>query len=186
MDDTPARFLEGERLYLSPIEEGDARLYVRWLNSPAVRENLMIARPLTIMAEREWIAKLDERGDVIFGIRLRQDDTLIGNTGLHGVNNLDRHAEFGIVIGEAEHRGRGYGTEATGLLLAYAFDTLNLHRVWLRVFGYNVGAAEVYRRCGFVDEGVFRKAHWNNGDWHDEIIMGILAEEYCARRGQSD
>ena len=178
----PARFLEGERVYLAPVEEDDARRYVEWLNAPGVRENLMIQRPLTIMAERDWIGKLESTGDVVFGVRLRDGDELVGNTGLHRVNAIDRHAEFGIFIGPPAARRRGHGTEATTLTLAYAFDVLNLHRVWLRYFAHNAGAADVYRRCGFVDEGVARQAHWYAGAWHDEHLMGILAEEFYARR----
>lgn len=180
MDGKPARFLEGEHVYLAPVEEEDARRYVEWLNAPGVRENLMLQRPLTIMAERDWISKLGSTGDVVFGVRLRDGDELIGNTGLHRVNEIDRHAEFGIFIGPPEMRRKGYGGEALRLTLAYAFDVLNLHRVWLRYFAHNAGAGEAYRRCGFVDEGKLRKAHWYAGAWHDEHLMGILAEEYYA------
>jgi len=175
-------FISGERVYLSPIDEGDIDFYVRWLNALGVRENLMIQRPLTVMAERDWMAKLEERGDVVFGIRLVADDSLIGNTGLHRINDIDRHAEFGIFIGPPEQRRRGHGTEATRLTLAYAFDVLNLHRVWLRYYAYNAGAGKVYEACGFVGEGIARRAHWHTGDWHDEHLMGVLAEDYYAGR----
>lgn len=182
MNEPRARFLVGEQVFLSPVDEADLELYVRWLNAPGVRENLMIQRPLTTMAEREWLDTLDKRGDIVFGVRRLVDDALIGNTGLHRVNDIDRHAEFGIFIGPPQMRRKGYGSEAVRLTLAYAFDVLNLHRVWLRYYAHNAGAAKVYEDCGFVHEGVARRAHWYAGAWHDEHLMGILAEEYYTAR----
>src|SRR5438477_214806 len=74
---------------------------------------------------------------VPLSIVLNATDRLIGVAGLHSINQKDRHAAFGISIGEKEEWGKGYGTEATRLIVGYAFETLNLNRVWLHVHAHN-------------------------------------------------
>jgi RimJ/RimL family protein N-acetyltransferase len=76
---------------------------------------------------------------------------------------------------------RGFGTEALRLLLRYAFDDLALHRVDLRVIAYNVRAMRCYEKCGFVREGVERECALVDGVWHDDVMMGILEDEYRAQ-----
>ena len=78
--------------------------------------------------------------------------------------------------------GRGYGTEATDLVLEYAFTVAGLHRVSLEVFDFNVGAQKSYARSGFVREGVRRGSLRWDGEWHDTVLMSILAEEYAELR----
>ena len=88
---------------------------------------------------------------------------------------------MGIIIGEPEQLGKGYGTEALMLLLGYSFDELNLHRVFLRVVDFNQRAIESYLKCGFSKEGRLRDAIFLDGDYHDVVVMSILEEEFRAR-----
>jgi diamine N-acetyltransferase len=101
----------------------------------------------------------------------------IGLTGLRHINHVHRTAEFGIGIGEPDCRGKGYGTEATRLVLDYAFTLLGLHNVWLRVFAYNEWAIRAYRRAGFKELGRRREAHRVGGRAYDEVLMDCLATE---------
>ena len=76
-----------------------------------------------------------------------------------------------------QHMGRGYGFEATRLVPSYAFESLGLHRVDLRVLDFNERVIHLYRRCGFVTEGRERESCRINESWHDDIVMAILAHE---------
>ncbi len=75
-------------------------------------------------------------------------------------------------------RGRGLGTAATHLVLAYAFDVLALHRVELRVLTFNERAIACYEKCGFVREGVEREGAWIGGEWQSDLRMSILEHEF--------
>lgn len=83
-----------------------------------------------------------------------------------------------IDIGEKEYWGQGYGKEALSILLNYAFQELNLHRVSLRVFSFNEKAIKLYKNLGFKEEGNSRQSLYRNGHWHDILHMGILKEEF--------
>ena len=88
---------------------------------------------------------------------------------------------YHITIGENDAWGKGYGTEATDLMLAHAFTRLALHRVALMVFEFNPRAIRSYEKCGFVVEGRARQAIVRDGRFWDEIHMSVLAEEWEAR-----
>ncbi len=82
------------------------------------------------------------------------------------------------ILLSASARGRGFGTAALRLLLAYAFGPLGLHRVSLEVFAFNARAIHVYEKVGFRHEGRMRDALWWEGTPHDTLLMAALATEY--------
>jgi RimJ/RimL family protein N-acetyltransferase len=104
----------------------------------------------------------------------------IGHARLDHVNLLDRRARYAVGIFDPEAWSHGYGTETTRLVLRYAFETLGLHRVDLRVLEFNTRAIACYERCGFRREGVERESALVGDVWLDDVIMGILAHEYRA------
>jgi RimJ/RimL family protein N-acetyltransferase len=174
-------FLVGPTIYLRPLEVGDAQTIAPWFNDAEVRGYLRRYYPMSVTREEEWLRGLYEGPrDIAFGIALRADDRLIGGTGLHDIEPRHRHACFGISIGDKSLWGKGHGTEATGLVLRYAFHTLNLNRVWLHVFEYNPRAARVYEKVGFRCEGRLRQDAFHDGRYWDTIVMGILRGEWEA------
>jgi [ribosomal protein S5]-alanine N-acetyltransferase len=90
------------------------------------------------------------------------------------IDDKNRHAMFGIFVGAAEARGKGYGTAATAMVVRYAFNTLNLNRVWLHVYEDNKPGIRVYEKVGFRKEGVLRQDNFRRGRYRDTIVMGIL------------
>jgi RimJ/RimL family protein N-acetyltransferase len=97
---------------------------------------------------------------------------------LAGFDWSARTAWTSIGIGSPENWGKGYGTEAMSLLAAYAFETVNLNRVNLNVFGYNERAFRSYLKCGFKEEGRVRQILLRNNQRWDMIYMGLLREEW--------
>lgn len=109
------------------------------------------------------------------------DGRYIGGARLHNIVWEDRRARLAIGIFDRRFWSRGYGTEAIRLLLRYGFDELRLHRIDLRVLDYNTRAIRAYEKCGFVREGVERDSAFVNGQWHSDVVMGILEHEYRAQ-----
>lgn len=111
---------------------------VSWINNPEVAHTLRRHRQMNVLVEEEFIDRTYKSDtDLALLIAVRESDKPVGLDGLHHIDHKNRHAEFGIMIGEPEEWGKGYGTEATRLMLKYAFETLNLNRVWLHVYEYN-------------------------------------------------
>lgn len=175
----------GERIRLRAIERSDIPTFLRWFNDPEVRQFLLMYLPLSEAQEERWFESLPERSaDHIFGIEANTDEgwRLIGNCGLHRIDWKNRNATFGIVIGEKEFWGRGFGTEATRTLLRFAFHELNLHRVSLDVYDFNARAIRSYEKAGFRLEGTKREALFRDGRYHDVHLMSILSHEFPAQQ----
>jgi RimJ/RimL family protein N-acetyltransferase len=111
-------------------------------------------------------------------IRTNDGNRLIGFVGLFEIQWHHGDCWVGIGIGEKEDWGRGYGTEAMCLILRFAFEELNLHRVTLGVFGYNPRAIRSYEKAGYQLEGTERQVLHRDGQRADMYIMGILREEW--------
>ncbi len=174
-------FLIGVSVYLRPLEVADARTMVPWFNDQEMTRHLRRYQPMTLVEEEDFLRRLPESAaDLVLGITLRADDRLVGATGLHRVDSRNRHAEFGISIGDKSAWGKGHGTEATRLLVQHAFDTLNLNRVWLHVYEYNEAALRVYQKVGFRTEGRLRQDVFRDGRYWDTVVMAVLREEWKA------
>ncbi len=172
-------FLTGERVYLRPVEMPDLDRFVAWFNDPMVRLTLTSPFPLNSLREREFLEKLyKDNRDVVLAVVAKEGDVHIGVAGLHGMGLPNRNATFGIAIGEKAYWDKGYGTEATRLMLNYGFGTLNLHRITLWVFDFNARGLHIYQKLGFVEEGRKREAVFRGGKYQDEILMGILENEW--------
>ncbi len=143
----------GERVALGAIRRDLVPLYHRWINDFAVLRTLHVPRPSTLeevqVAHEAQVAEERQRRVVYFTVYDRATLRPIGRTDLMDISYRDRSARFGIEIGEADYRGRGYGTEATRLTLDYAFTALGLHNVALETWDYNRAGQQAYTKAGF-------------------------------------
>ena len=182
--------LIGERINLVPTKREYIESYIRWINDPEITQFTVMYRPMTREMEENWYDNLLEReNDFLFAIVVLEEndqEILIGNCGVHQVNWKDRVGECGIMIGEKNYLGKGYGTEAIELLMDYGFKTLNLNRIELKVYDFNQRAIHCYEKLGFVREGLKRQAVFINGDYHDILIMGILQQEWKEKSNEKN
>jgi RimJ/RimL family protein N-acetyltransferase len=138
-------------------------------------------RPLSRGQIAERLARADKAEDptvVEFAIYEQASLRCIGNTALRHIDKIHRNAEYGIVIGEKDCWGKGYGTETTILVLDYAFTVLRLHNVLLSTYGYNERAIRAYTRAGFRVIGRRREAARLGEQIYDVIFMDCLATEF--------
>jgi len=171
--------LTGEKVRLRPLVIPDAPRLVALLGDPAVNRNLRLRTPVTLAAEREFIAALAHATDqLVLGITALDDGRLMGVCGLHQLGDPARQAELGLFLGGPEEWGRGYGTEVTRLLCKHGFEVMGLNRIWLHVYADNQRGLRAYQRVGFHREGVLRKAAVRDGEYVDVVAMGILRSEW--------
>jgi diamine N-acetyltransferase len=174
----PPVFLTGTHICLRALDRADAPAILPWVNDQEVIQHLLIHRPTNLAMEEAFIDSVARsEHDLVFGMCERRTDRLIGVTGLHRIDDKNRQAMFGIFIGGAGSRGKGYGSEATAMVVHYAFNTLNLNRVWLHVYEDNTPGIRAYEKVGFVKEGVLRQDSFRRGRYWDTVVMGILRAE---------
>lgn len=164
---------------LAPLVQSDSPTLFAWINDRELVLYNAPYRPVGEAAHRQWFENVQSRRDcVLFGIRLLEDDRLIGTCQLNTIDPLHRSASLQIRIGDTAMRDRGLGTEAVRLLLRHGFVDLNLHRIELSVFGDNPRARRAYEKAGFVAEGKRRQAAWIDGAYRDLELMAILRSEW--------
>ncbi len=117
-------------------------------------------------------------------VTLKQDGRLIGNAGVRlrrlvdfGMPEAAFEADIGYEI-DPSHWRQGYATEAAGAMVAFAFETLEVHRIWAYCLAENEGSWRVMERLGFKREGHLRQNEWMRGRWWDTYLYGLLAEEW--------
>ena len=173
----------GELVRLAAVDpQPAAEAFSRW-SSDSEYWRLMSSDPTyprSVKAAKEHLEKgLDKEiiKDYFFNIRTLQEDRLIGDVGLDGVDWRNGDAYVGIGLGDRKDWGKGYGTDAIRLILRFAFNELNLHRLSLTVFEYNLRAIRSYEKAGFVIEGHTRGFVHRDGRRWDMICMGILRHD---------
>ena len=178
----PTPVLRGTRAVLRPFKKSDIEARVRLGQDADI--NRMFGgvptwsgvRELTEEAAHAWYDRVTTDGNPLHWA-IDGDEGFIGTARLHGLDEHDRRARYAIGILDSSLLGRGLGQDVTLSVLRYAFGDLGLHRVDLRVLAFNERAIGCYRRCGFIEEGRERESVRIGDEWHDDVIMGVLAGE---------
>jgi len=176
--------LEGSRVALRRHVPENLAAFRRWYSDPEIarlaRYQEAPMRPDEI--ERFFAARVVGDDALAMAIHELATDRLVGTCAFSQLDGDNGSALYHITIGEKDAWGRGYGTEATRLMLDHAFGTLGLHRIALFVFEFNERAIRAYRRCGFVIEGRARESIYRDGRWWDELAMSVLERDWRQQR----
>ena len=175
--------LRGERIFLRPAERSEISLLAAWMSDAEVAETLGNRAPISDVDEETWFDELQKaQGSTTwhFVVCLREDERPIGVVALESIDSINGQAELGIGICEPALWDKGYGTEASRVILDFGFGELRLHRVFLHVFAGNERAVRVYEKVGFVHEGTKRESYYRHGRYLDSHVMGILDSEWAS------
>ena len=179
--DPPIVNIVGDTVALGPLRRDLVPLITRWTNDLAARRNIGAPLPQTLEAR---IARYERDAlgtdGVDFAVYERATWRPIGTVSLFQLDYRTGSADFGILIGEADARGQGYGTEATRLTLDYAFTALGLRNVGLTVAEWNVAGQRAYAKAGFKEYGRRRSCRWMGGRWWDDVHMDAIASEFVS------
>ncbi|MGC5661834.1 GNAT family N-acetyltransferase [Micromonospora sp. WMMD723] len=176
--------ITGERVTLRPFVDADLACFRAAMADPEVAR--LTGSPPGGPDEQQLRSWYGSRNAQTDRLDLAVVDNATGDcVGEVVLNDWDRHnasCNFRTLF-VAAGRDRGLGTEATRLVVGYAFDTLGLHRVSLEVFAFNPRARRAYEKVGFVAEGVLRQVLRDTDGWVDATVMSILAPEWAVHRG---
>ena len=172
--------LVGESVELRRHDRANYPLYAHWYGDEEIWHlTSWMSQPMQPAAvERLFKEREKSSMDDSFAIHREGEDEPVGVIGLSNISEANASADLSVIVGEAEARDQGLGTEAIRLILSYAFEELGLNSVALSVFDFNEAAIHTYENLGFEREGRMREAIRRDERFHDAILMRILAADW--------
>lgn len=167
-------FIKEGSLVLRAIVPEDKELFLKWHNDQNIRECIGGIFPFT---ERtfEYVCRMSEQDTPPhIWFALCYEEELIGVAGLHNVKYIQKNAEVAILIGNQDYRKKGFGSRYLILLEKYAFDMINLHRLYAFIYPENTVSRHLFEKHDYILEGVVREAAFWNGEYRDIMLYGKL------------
>jgi len=170
--------INGEKVRLRPIKPEDTADIVRWRNNPQVQQFFIFREPFTPEMHQSWLETKVFTGKVIqYMIEDISSGQCVGSVYFRDIDPINESAEYGIFIGEASARNRGFGSETARLFTDFGLNILKMHRISLRLLGGNIAARQSYENAGFVMEGLFKDMVKLDGKFTDIVFMAKIIKE---------
>ena len=172
-------FLIGETIYFRPLESADALDAARWFRASEIAGRFVSGIPMNDEAAIRAIENVarDER-QVALVIARRSDDRAVGVIRVYNLHPQRRSGGYRLSLDPELRGAEKVAAEATRIVLAYAFDTLGLNRLWLHELASDATVRRRFAKAGFTEEGVLRQEAWRDGRYEDVVVMGLLREEW--------
>lgn len=174
-------FIGCDGFYLRALTENDLNgPWFQWFNDAEItRFQNKGYIPNSPQAQRNYFEKIQKSNeDVVFAIVDEASNRHVGNVGLHGIDWIHRSAVLGIVIGEKEFLGRGWGRVAWKTVTDYAFNVINLHKVAATFFDGNERSLKCALAAGYEVEGRQKEQMYKNGRYVDLVWLGITRDQW--------
>ena len=172
--------IQGEKVLLRAINENDLPLLHKWSNDPEI--NYMLGGwhfPSSEEDQEKWFNGLSLNSNNQRFAIVTEDLGLIGMANLVDINWKDRNAFTGMLLGEKNVRGKGYGVDTVRTINKFAFEELGLMRMSTTIISYNKASLAVYtKKCGWQIEGVKKNQYFRKNQWWDEFFIGITRDDY--------
>ena len=179
-------FWQGQNVRLRPMRIEDAeQKFASSLDSPS-RQLLQLGIELPTSVDllkvklEKYVGCKDADGVIVFTIE-NLDGVDVGGISLHSCDEKDGVFSFGVVI-DRQHRGRGYAEEAVRILLKYGFWERRYQKCNSACLHINEASIRMHRKLGFLEEGRQRRVIFCNGEYYDDILFGMLREEFDAQQ----
>lgn len=172
--------IKGQKVILRAIEPKDLPYLLEMINDPEM-ERMVIgwSFPTSAKQQEDWYNRIvGDQKNLRFAIEYEGD--FVGISTLVQIDWKSRKADHGIKLCNHAPKGKGIGTDAVYATMKYAFEELQLNRLWGSILDYNIPSQKLYEKCGWVKEGCYRQSVFKNNEYHDEWPMAILREEYFA------
>ena len=176
-------FIEGKTISFLPQSSENVKLYVKWINNPKVRKYSRNILPLNVDDTKSWFEPQEGgvRNFIVFEIWHKKDKKPLGNTMLSDIDWVNGWANVGMTIGEPDYWNQNIATEATELVIEYAFNELSLHKLHGGAIVQNVGSWTVAEKIGFTFEGIRKHEMYVDGNYVDTKIYGLLRKDWMKK-----
>lgn len=167
--------IQGEAIYLRPLTLEDTDLIINWRNSDTVRPYFIYQKPFTREGHLEWVrTMLDTKKGFQFIICEKETGRPIGCAYLRDFEREHKKIEYGMFIGEKTQAGKGIGAESVRLTARFAFEELDAHKMFCRIFADNLPSIKSCEKGGFVQEAYLKDDVIVNGEYRDMVLLAML------------
>lgn len=173
--------LEGNAVTLRSITLEDAGSeYLSWLNDGEVTSGLeTVAVPYTLNMLRDYITNIVADGNAfMFMVIEKKSGRPIGTAKVHNINKKNGTCNLGLMIGDKNSWGRGYGQDAYNTAIEFAFMQLGIRKIWEMAHANNAASLSMCKRAGFVEEGRLKEQVFSEGKYIDKVLLGLFAENW--------
>ena len=177
-------FIKGENIELWAPTVENVELYAKWVNSPTGRIYSRVPLPQRISELKKFLEPKPEflvQTNIYLEIYHKKDQKPIGIVGLLDIDWLNRKAKISIIIGESEYWGQGIAGESLELLFTYAFEDLNLHKLYAGVYTPNHRSIRAFEKLGLSHEATLKEEVYVDGNYSDANIYCIYEKEWLNR-----
>jgi len=164
----------GKRIFLKLLAPIDiTKSYVDWMQDEEAIQFLESRfKKYTLDDIKKYIEQTNDGiNNFMFGIYLKEKDEHIGNIKIGGIDHIHRFANVGVLIGNKEMWGKGYGTEAIKMATQYAFNELDLHKLIAGIYANNIGSYNAFMKAGYREVGRLRNHRLYKEKFVDEILV---------------
>jgi len=177
-------FLIGDKIYLRQVTEADvADTYIGWMSDPEVTRYMgWRAFPLTCKEILDYVAGQRVFENLLLAVVVKEMDKHIGNIHLGPIDWVNRRTELSMMIGDKASWGKGYMNEAFDLVIKHAFLVLNLNKLKAGTDTGNSAAVRLFRKTGWVEEGILRRETFREGEYRDIIVFARFNDQAPAHQ----
>lgn len=173
---------KGKLVKLRAYKQEDIEKATEFINDEETKKFLdtSIPFPITKWEEEEWIKTRKSNKDFTYDFAIEDLRTgkYIGGCSINECNLKSRNCTIGIMIGDKEYWGKGYGSDALNVLIKFIFEEVNIYKIKLNVFSFNERAIACYKKLGFKEEGLLKNEIYRNGKYCDAIPMALFKENW--------
>lgn len=174
--------IKGKKVYLSAIEESDLEQLRQWRNLPEYRKHFREYREISTTMQSKWFNNVvnNDNSTIMFSIHDIETNELLGCCGLCYINWVHRYSDLSLYIGKDECYidNEGIAEESCKLLFNYAFNELNLNKIWTEIYEFDNKKYDLYMNMEFKQDGFLREQYFYDGKWWGSYILSLLREEY--------
>lgn len=116
----------------------------------------------------------NQEDELLFVIVDLAKTRVVGHVGIYKIDYRIRRAEIGILLGGKSDHGKGWGTKVTRFMTDYAFKELGLHKVKASILKENLPSYYMFKKCGYIDEGILVDENYKNGRYYDVVMMAAF------------
>lgn len=172
--------LSGQSVGLRAIEIDDLSQLMDWRNQPNLRKYFREHKEINLFKQQQWFESrvLSDPNTLMFAIVDAKSLALLGACGLCYIDWINRSADFSIYIGkDSLYIDDKFASDAAHVLIKYAFEEINLHRLWCEIYEFDSMKKNMLEQLHFKLDGRHRETHWFDGKWNDSLFYGLLKND---------